>query len=213
MRLALPPKGALVPNDENDPLPYYYRPLTGWLYRKRLTMALALLPPRTSKQHVLEVGVGSGILVPTLSAAFATYTGTDLVLAQGLDRLVAPTCSARFLEADLLSPSSLPAASFDCIVCLSVLEHIADADAAATALARALTKGGTLVVGYPMVNRMMTRLFQLIGFGNIDDHHVTAPKTIHQALRRVLRPVARKALPAFAPVSMALYQCAAWVKD
>ena len=213
MRLALPPEGALVPNDEHDPLPYYYRPLTGWLYRKRLTMALSLLPAGTPGQHVLEVGVGSGILIPTLSAAFDSYTGTDLVLAKGIDRLAAPTCSARFLEADLLAPSSLPAASFDCIVCLSVLEHIADADAAATALARALAKGGTLVVGYPMVNRVMTRLFQLIGFGNIDDHHVTAPKTIHRALRRVLRPVARKALPAFAPVSLALYQCVAWVKD
>jgi hypothetical protein len=76
-----------------------------------------------------------------------------------------------------------------------------------------LAKGGTLVVGYSMVNGIMTRLFQLIGFGNIDDHHVTAPKTIHRALGRVLRPVARKALPAFAPVSLALYQCAAWVKD
>ena len=100
-----------MPNDEHDPLPYYYRPLTGWLYRKRLTMALSLLPPRTPRQHVLEVGVGSGILIPTLSAAFGSYTGTDLVLAKGLYRLVAPTCSARFLQADLLAPSSLPAAS------------------------------------------------------------------------------------------------------
>jgi SAM-dependent methyltransferase len=213
MKLALPPQGALVPNDEHDPLPYYYRPLTGWLYRKRLSMALSLLPAGTASQRVLEVGVGSGILIPTLSAAFNSYTGTDLVLADGLDRWVAPTCRARFVAADLLAPGSLPAASFDCVVCLSVLEHIADADAAATALARALAPGGTLVVGYPMVNRMMTRLFQLIGFGNIDDHHVTAPRAIHRALGRVLRPVARKALPAFAPVSLALYQCVAWVKD
>ena len=95
MRLALPPQGALVPNDEHDPLPYYYRPLTGWLYRKRLTMALSLLPAGTSKQHVLEVGVGSGILIPTLSAAFDSYTGTDLVLAKGIARLAAPTCKAR----------------------------------------------------------------------------------------------------------------------
>jgi hypothetical protein len=49
MRLALPPEGALVPNDEHDPLPYYYRPLTGWLYRKRLTMALSLLPAGTAR--------------------------------------------------------------------------------------------------------------------------------------------------------------------
>lgn len=212
MRLLLPPKGALVPNDQHDPLPYYYHPVTGWLYRKRLTMALALLPPE-ARSSVLEVGVGSGILVPTLSARFSAYTGTDLVLAKGLDRLVAAGCNARFVEADLLVGSSLPADSFECIVCLSVLEHIANADAAASALARVLAKGGTLVTGYPMVNPLMTRLFQLIGFGNIDAHHVTTPMTIHRVLASRLRLVGRKSLPPLAPTAFALYQCSAWVKD
>ena len=211
MKLALPPAGTLTPNDEHDPLPYYYRPLVGWLYRKRLRMGLELLP--TKGARILEVGVGSGILVPTLSSNYASYTGTDLVLAGGLNRLVAPSCQASFLQADLLQESSLPEASFDAIICLSVLEHIADAEGAAAALARTLVKGGTLVAGYPMVNSMMARLFRAIGFGNIEDHHVTTPATIDKALRRVLRPIRRNALPAFAPVSLALYQCAAWVKD
>jgi ubiquinone/menaquinone biosynthesis C-methylase UbiE len=211
MKLILPPAGTLKPNDQHDPLPYYYRPYIGWLYRKRLRMGLDLLP--ASGSRVLEVGVGSGILVPTLSARFPHYTGTDLVLAQGLDRLVAPTCKAAFVEANLLQASSLPEASFDAIICLSVLEHIADAEGAAVALARTLVKGGTLIAGYPMVNQLMAGLFRAIGFGNIEDHHVTAPAAIDKALRRVLRRGARKALPAFAPVSLALYQCAAWVKD
>jgi ubiquinone/menaquinone biosynthesis C-methylase UbiE len=211
MNLALPPAGTLKPNDQHDPLPYYYRPLLGWLYRKRLRMGLDLLPAKASR--ILEVGVGSGILVPTLSSHFSSYTGTDLVLADGLKRLVAPSCQAEFLQADLLQESSLPEASFDTVICLSVLEHIADATGAAAALARTLVKGGTLVAGYPMVNSLMARLFRVIGFGNIEDHHVTAPATIDKALRRVLRPIRRKALPAFAPVSLALYQCAAWVKD
>lgn len=64
-----------------------------------------------------------------------------------------------------------------------------------------------------MVNGMMAGLFRAIGFGNIEDHHVTAPATIDKALRRVLRRGRRSAMPAFAPVSLALYQCAAWVRD
>jgi ubiquinone/menaquinone biosynthesis C-methylase UbiE len=211
MKLILPPAGTLKPNDQHDPLPYYYRPWVGWLYRKRLRMGLDLLP--TGRARILEVGVGSGILVPTLSAHFPRYTGTDLVLASGLQRLVAPTCQAEFVEADLLQESSLPEASFDVVICLSVLEHIADADGAAAALARILVKGGTLVAGYPMVNRLMANLFRAIGFGNIEDHHVTAPAAIDRALRRVLRPLRRKALPALAPIPLALYQCAAWIKD
>ncbi len=211
MKLTLPPRETLTPNNEYDPLPYYYRPLTGWLYRKRLQMGLDLLPG--SGARILEVGVGSGILVSTLSAHFREYMGTDLVLAAGLERLAAPECHSEFLSADLLQEGSLPASSFDAVVCLSVLEHIADAGGAARALARALSKGGTLVAGYPMVNGFMAKLFRAIGFGDIEAHHITAPATIDKALRRVLRPVRRKALPPCAPVPLALYQCTSWVKD
>jgi 2-polyprenyl-3-methyl-5-hydroxy-6-metoxy-1,4-benzoquinol methylase len=211
MKLALPPPGTLKPNDAHDPLPYYYRRWVGWLYRKRLQMGLDLLPAQG--KMVLEVGVGSGILVPTLTAHYPHYSGTDLVLAEGLHGLAAPSCQAEFLRADLLQESNLPAASYDIVICLSVLEHIADAEGAAAALARTLVKGGTLVAGYPMVNHLMAKLFCAIGFDNIEDHHVTAPAVIDKALRRVLRRSRRKALPAFAPVPLALYQCAAWVKD
>ncbi len=211
MKLTLPKPGVLKPNDQHDPLPYYYRPFVGWFYRKRLQMGLDLLP--SGRGSVLEIGVGSGILVPTLSSHFSRYAGADLVLADGLERLVAPACQAEFIRADLLRESSLPAATYDVVVCMSVLEHIEDAQGAAAALARVLVKGGTLVAGYPMVNRLMARLFRAIGFGNIEDHHVTTPAAIDKALRGVLRPVRRKALPAFAPVSLALYQSTAWVKD
>ncbi len=98
-------------------------------------------------------------------------------------------------------------------MCLSVLEHIADVDGAAQALARALAPGGTLVTGYPMVNRLMAGLFRAIGFPDIDAHHVATPIAIDRALRKVLRPVRRKAMPPFAPVGVALYQCTSWRKD
>ena len=210
VRLALPAKGLLQPNDAHDPLPYYYHPWLGWLYRYRLRMGLGLLPPRG--QRVLEIGVGSGILVPTLTARYAEYTGTDLTLAPGLQAHVAAGCKATFRQADLLRDDDLPEGHYDSIVCFSVLEHIQDADGAARGLARALAPGGTLVTGYPMVSRLMTRAFKVIGFRGIDDHHVSSPATISAALGRVLAPVTRAAFPPFAPVRLALYQCSAWTK-
>jgi hypothetical protein len=96
------------------------------------------------------------------------------------------------------------------VVCFSVLEHIADADGAAGALAAALAPGGTLITGYPMVNPLMTQAFRAIGYATIDDDHVSTPSTISAALARVLRPVARAAFPPGAPVPLALYQCTAW---
>lgn len=208
LRLRLPSPGALQPNNHKDPLPYYYRSSTGWLYRKRLQMGLDLLP--AGGRSILEVGVGSGVLVPTLTAAFPEYVGSDLVLAPHLEALCDPRCQARFVAADLLADGALPAGHFDAIVCFSVLEHIADAAGAAAALAGALAPGGTLVAGYPMVNPLMSKAFAAIGYPSIDDDHVSSPKTIAAALRRVLTPVARAALPPGAPEAVALYQCTAW---
>ncbi|MES1207468.1 MAG: class I SAM-dependent methyltransferase [Pseudomonadota bacterium] len=204
----LPTQGTLRANDAHDPLPYYYHPWVGWLYRHRLQMGLDLLP--AGGRRVLEIGVGSGVLVPTLTRAFAEYTGTDLTLAAGLPDLVAPGCQASFRSADLLRDADLPAAHFDAIVCFSVLEHIADSDGAARGLARALAPGGTLITGYPMVSPLMTRAFSLIGFEGIDDHHVSPPARIAAALARVLRPAGRAAFPPAATVRTALYQCTAW---
>jgi SAM-dependent methyltransferase len=210
LRLALPAKGVLRPNDAHDPLPYYYHPWVGWLYRHRLQMGLDMLPD--GGRRVLEIGVGSGVLVPTLTARYAEYTGTDLTLAPGLDALVAAGCKATFRSADLLKDGDLPADHFDAIVCFSVLEHIADSEGAARGLARALAPGGILVTGYPMVSRFMTKAFEAIGYRGIDDHHVSPPTQISAALGRALTPVRRAAFPPSAPVSAALYQCTAWTK-
>jgi SAM-dependent methyltransferase len=208
LRFQLPERGRLRPNNARDPLPFYYRRATGWLYRHRLQMGLDLLPAGGGR--VLEVGVGSGILVPTLTAHFPEYLGTDLELAPGLEALVTPGCRARFQGADLLAADALPAGAFDAVVCFSVLEHIVDADRAAASLARALAPGGTLVTGYPMVSPLMTRAFALIGYPNIDDDHVSPPARIAAALGRVLKQRGRAAFPPGAPTRLALYQCTAW---
>jgi 2-polyprenyl-3-methyl-5-hydroxy-6-metoxy-1,4-benzoquinol methylase len=208
MKFRVPPSSALVPNSEFDPLPYYYRPVVGQLYRHRLRMGLGLVP--SGGRRVLEIGVGSGILVPSLTAGFPEYVGTDLLLAPGLDSLVSPGCHATFLVADLLDPNALPAGAFDVVVCLSVLEHIADPEAAARCLVRALAPGGTLVAGYPMVNRFMATCFRTLGFGRIEDHHLTTPAQITAALGKHVRPAGRVSLPMFAPQSLSLYECTSW---
>jgi len=210
IRFTLPPRDRISPNNEKDPLPFYYKRSTGWLYRHRLQMGLNLLP--ANGKRLLEVGVGSGILIPTLTAHYQSYLGTDLVLAKGLEQLVTPGCNASFASADLLDANTLPANSFDAIVCFSVLEHIRDSEGAARSLAHALAPGGTLVTGYPMVSALMTKAFEVIGYKGIDEDHVAPPSQISAALTGVLTPITRVAFPPLATVTTALYQCAAWRK-
>ena len=172
-------------------------------------MGLDLLPAGGGR--VLEVGVGSGVLVPTLTARYREYTGTDLTLAPGLDGLVAPDCAAS---------SCAP------ICCRTICRRIITTRSsasrcwstsptprgAARGLARSLAPGGTLVCGYPMVSGLMSRAFTMIGYKNIDDDHVSPPVKIQAALSEVLTPVARAAFPPAAPVPAALYQCTSWTK-
>ena len=44
LRFELPARDTLSPNNDHDPLPYYYRPWIGRLFRHRLQMGLSLLP-------------------------------------------------------------------------------------------------------------------------------------------------------------------------
>src|ERR1041385_7555104 len=108
--LEAPARGVLRPNGAPVPLPYYYNPWVGWLYRHRLQMGLDLLPE--GGRRVLEVGVGSGVLVTALAARYREDTGTALTLAPGLEALVAPDCQAEFRRADLLA-DDLPAGHYD----------------------------------------------------------------------------------------------------
>jgi 2-polyprenyl-3-methyl-5-hydroxy-6-metoxy-1,4-benzoquinol methylase len=208
VRFILPPREHIHANNEKDPLPYYYKPLLGPLYRQRLQIGLDMFP--RSCEHILEIGVGSGILIPTLTAHCKAYTGVDLELAAGLQSLVNPKCSATFQTLDLLDPKAFENKSFDVIACFSVLEHIEDSDAAARSLARLLSRGGTLITGYPMVNRLMNAAFTAIAYHKIENDHVSTPAKIHAALARHLTLTQRVSIPRWMPISTALYQCSAW---
>jgi hypothetical protein len=50
----------------------------------------------------------------------------------------------------------------------------------------------------------------MLGFGNIEEYHVTTPAQITTALGRLLKPAGRVSLPMFAPQSLSLYECTSW---
>ena len=66
VRFELPPRGTLTPNSGVDPLRYYYTPLVGKIFTSRLQIGLDLLQGRFAR--LLEIGYGSGLLMPTLAA-------------------------------------------------------------------------------------------------------------------------------------------------
>jgi len=203
--LDLPPQGTLRPNHAtDDPLPYYYRPVVGRFYRRRIETALALLEPPYGK--MLEVGYGSGILLPTLARLGGELHGIDLtsVPDEVEARLRDYGVEARLRQADVRDWEG-PDEAFDLVVSFSVLEHLADPASALRAMARVLKPGGTLLVGMPRVDRAMSAFFSLIGFPGIDDHHVTSYREVYRAAVPLFELEEPKVYPRLLPAWAGLY--------
>jgi SAM-dependent methyltransferase len=186
--LHLPPRGRLRPTGDDDPLRFYYMPIVGRLYRRRLEMAARMLGENHSTRCAVEIGYGSGILLPELGRRARRLVGIDrhgeaaavlaMARAEGLDPL---------LVTGGITALPLAASSADLLVGLSVLEHVRALDEAAAEIARVLRPGGRAVLGYPRVDRLMEMLFPLIGFHGIEQHHVSTPADIERALAGPLR--------------------------
>src|SRR4051794_34678989 len=76
-RLGLPPRELVPKPDPDDPVDYYYKPLTAPIYRARLRLAACLLGGRRYGS-LLEVGYGSGIFLPELAHRCDHLAGIDL---------------------------------------------------------------------------------------------------------------------------------------
>lgn len=216
LSLRLPPEGALVPNNAVDPLPYYYRPLVGRIFAARLNTGLKLLDGHFAR--ILEIGYGSGLLMPTLAAACDELYGLDLEaepagLRERLGRLgVAPK---QLVQADA---RAMPFADgfFDAVVAFSIFEHLRGEELgpALGEVARVLTPGGKLLVGCPAVHKVMNAAFASIGFPNIEDHHfstiadvVLASAPYFEVVRHAALPSLMSSLPlGWAPYTTVLFE-------
>lgn len=113
---------------------------------------------------VLEIGVGHGSYASELRA-HGPYMGVDVDIKSvaearkrfpDLDFAIADITSSSF-------PETLAGSGFQAIVCLNVLEHIPDHDQAVKNLARALVRGGHLLVIVPALPVLYNDLDRLAG--------------------------------------------------
>lgn len=202
----LPPKGTFTANGNDDPLRYYYVPVVGQLYISRVRMALKLLN-RSHFDTTLEIGYGSGVLIPTLCKMSNNVYGVDLgsdpeVVSKHLSQFGCNAELSRGVPDRLLFDDN----SFDLIVAISVLEHISDIRGFLTEIHRVLKPGGTLLVGMPAVNKWMSYLFTAIRFPGIEAHHVTSPEKMLKAADSLFKVGACSWMPGFLPSSIYLYK-------
>ncbi len=203
-RFFLPEEGALRPNNQDDPLPYYYKPLVGSIFRARIEQGLSLLNP--PYESVLEVGFGSGVLLPSLCRLGKYVAGVDLASEpEEVKRAVRGLGAECDLVKGDLRDDLFPGRRFELIVAFSVLEHVRDIQPVFSRFHEMLEPGGEVLVGMPRVDRFMQRAFAMIGFPGIEKHHVTDYRQCISAAERWFSLEKSLHLPGFLPESAGLY--------
>jgi ubiquinone/menaquinone biosynthesis C-methylase UbiE len=150
-----PPAPAHPPSTSWENLAGWY---DGWVgpegseHHRRLAIPTVLeLLELQSAENLLDLGAGSGVLAPFVTAAGANYTGVDLsprLLEYGR-RYHGKQVQARFLAGDCCNLANLPgieAASFDAVTFLLSIQDMNPLEEVLQSAAWALQPGGRLVI-------------------------------------------------------------------
>jgi ubiquinone/menaquinone biosynthesis C-methylase UbiE len=204
-KLRLLPLDRYIRSDEDDPLPLYYLPFFGSLYRGRVELALNGLRPGL---RVLEIGYGSGTSFLNLALLYQEIHGVDLHRrGQSVEQVFAREgIDVQLCTGNLLS---LPYKDefFDAVLCISILEHLKPAEQppAMCEIERVLRPGGLFVYGVPAERPLMQFGFRLVGF-DIRQHHFSTEQDVAQAAATRFRQVALEAYQPFGAMVGSLYE-------
>lgn len=188
------PKLKLLPYNQykgvnaDDPIRYYFWPIFGPMYRRRVEMCLGEC---RGGQRVLEVGFGTGLAFLNLAEMYDEIYGIDLTAS-------IPEVQSVFeplgIRADLRQGSvlAMPYAdeTFDTVLLISILEHLKphDLEQAFHEIWRVLKPGGQVVYGAPVGRPFMVFMFRLLGH-DIRREHFSTEKDIAAAGERVFKKV------------------------
>jgi len=179
-------------------------PLIKYIYLKRLSAAISLIPKGTS---VLEIGCGSGMLLSAMKVetAIGVDFHNELSLISGKMRKAGHELN--LLRCDLRHPPFREKA-FNCIIGVSVVEHLDQSDLARAfqELRRLLIPSGILVLGYPIENLIVRLFFWVMRF-DFTREHPSKASDIREATLSCFHNVERLRLPhAKLPDLLAYYE-------
>jgi len=184
VRLKMLPLERYKGGDASDPIKYYYWPVIGALYRRRVEMCLAHCK---GGERALEVGFGSGICFLSLHTLYKKIYGIDL--ETDIHQVLA-SFDNEHLPLELKNGSVLhldyPDKYFDTVLLISILEHLRPAEqmAAFKEIHRVLKPGGQVVFGAPVERPFMVNMFRLMGV-DIRQHHFSTHLDIAQGAKNI----------------------------
>ena len=167
---------------------FYYLPVFGRMYRRRVELCLAECKGGTS---ILEVGFGSGLTFLNLKEMYNKIFGLDLSCDV---KEVAQVFARMGIYPDLQNGNVLDMPyqenQFDTVLLISILEHLKpeELDQALREIKRVLKPGGQIVYGVPVERPFMVAMFALLGY-NIRKYHFSTEKDVAAAASKHFKPV------------------------
>jgi ubiquinone/menaquinone biosynthesis C-methylase UbiE len=190
---------------------FYYLPIIGGMYRRRVEMCLAECKGGGS---ILEVGFGSGLTFLNLNGTYRTIHGLDLTCNVEEVRQV---FAARGIHPILQNGDVLKMPyednQFDTVLLISILEHLKPRELAQAfnEIRRVLKPGGQVVYGVPVERPLMVFLFRLLGY-NIREHHFSTEIEVAQAAEKSFEKVSVQSMRAFPAFLGSVYEVGHFTK-
>lgn len=193
-RAILLPRSSLIKTNPLDQAAWNYRPVLGAIQRKRFDMVAELLPPKVDS--LLEVGYGSGVLMPELARHCSSLHGVD---THSMKDSVADVLHDRGISAELIEApaDALPYddSRFDCVVGVSCLEFVDDIDATCVELSRVLRTGGLALFITPGFSPLLDGGLRLLTGERAEDTFQGRRQDVLPALRRHFQPQSERRFP------------------
>ena len=182
-----------------DPIRWYYWPILGKMYRRRVQLCLNEC---RGGDKVLEIGFGTGLTFFSLAERYDEIHGLDLnsdvvgVTSLFREHGIYP----RLRNGNAVS---LPYedSSFQTVLLISILEHLQPKELAQTfsEIRRVLRKGGQVVYGVPVERPLMNWAFRFMGH-DVRQMHFSSETQIAAAAREHLQEeklISMDSIPAF----------------
>jgi len=209
--LRMLPREAYRGVNKDDPIRFYYWPIIGRMYRRRVELCLTEC---RGGQRVLEVGFGTGLTFLNLRDMYDEIHGLDLTASieevkAVFDALAIPT----FLQnGDVLT---MPYADgfFDTVLLISILEHLKphELEQAFREIHRVLKPGGQVVYGAPVERPFMVVMFNLLGY-DIRKAHFSTEKQIAEAAAKFFKKMRIIQMKSTPPLFGAVYEVGHFMK-
>lgn len=204
MELSLPKRENLFKTTWEDSLDLYYMPLARSVYLHRFKMAVALLNDKRYAA-LLDLGFGCGIFLKELSLHTDSLYGVD---AHENTEKVQRMAEKEYFSAQLKKGSifSLPFADakFDCIVCMSVLEHLTELGLALAEINRVAKAQADIIFGFPIKNTVTDSFFRSLGY-SAKEIHPSGHRQIIEAIRQNFKIIEIMKFPKLLPECLGLY--------